>query len=196
MMKKNDLGYKLLKPIVISYFRIKYRPTVIGRENIPNEGPIILCGNHRHVMDQFNVLMATKRVVHYMAKEEYFEKRGAWFFRAVGCIKVDRRIKDDNAKSEAIDVLNDGGAIGIFPEGTRNKTIGTNDEVPLLPLKFGAVSFAQKTNASIVPFGTKGEYTGKKGKLVTKIGKPFKVNDIGLEEANELLRQKILELMQ
>src|SRR5574344_1632557 len=101
MMKKTEIGYKLLKPFVISYFKIKYRPTVIGKKNIPKSGAIILCGNHRHVMDQFNVLLATKRVVHYMAKEEYFESKGAWFFKAVGCIKVDRRIKDTEAKGEA-----------------------------------------------------------------------------------------------
>lgn len=192
----SEFGYKLLKPFVITRFKLKYHPTVLGKENIPNEGPIVICGNHRHKDDQYNIMMVTKRVIHYMAKEEYFEGKMAWFYRFVGCIKVDRRIHDENAKSEALDILNNNGALGIFPEGTRNKTFGTKDEVVMLPFKFGAVSLAQKTNALIVPFATTGEYTGKKGNLTTRIGKPFSINGMKLEDANKLLREKILELMQ
>lgn len=190
-----NLGYILLKPFFTIYYRIKYRPTVIGKENIPKKGPIILCGNHIHTHDQFNVLIVTNRVVHYMAKEEYFEGKQAWFFKLVRCIKVDRRKHDDEAKKIAIHILEKGGAVGIFPEGTRNKTIGTKDEVDLLPLKFGAVSLASKTGALIVPFGITGKYTGKKGNLTTRIGKPFSVSGMSLEEANDVLRQKIIKLM-
>ena len=190
-----DLGYKILKPFVITYYKIFYRPTVIGKENIPKEGPIILCGNHKHVHDQYNVIMVTKRVIHYMAKDEYFKGPHAWFYKLAGCISVDRSIHDEKAKRDALSVLYSGGAVGIFPEGTRNKTLGTKDEVDLLPFKFGAVSLAKKTNALIVPFGISGENTGKKGKLTTRIGKPFSVSNMDLESANDLLREKILKLM-
>ena len=190
-----DLGYKLLKPFVITYYRIFFRPTVIGKENIPKRGPIILCGNHKHVHDQYNVMMVTKRVIHYMAKDEYFKGPHAWFYKLAGCISVDRTIHDEKAKRDAMSVLNEGGAVGIFPEGTRNKTLGTPEEVDLLPFKFGAVSLAKKTNALIVPFGISGDYTGKKGKLTTRIGEPFSVKDMDLDEANALLREKILKLM-
>lgn len=193
---KGEWSYKVLRPFVKLYFKLKFHPTVYGSENIPAEGPIVVCGNHRHTHDQFNVMIVTKRVIHYMAKDEYFKKRGAWFFKAACCIPVDRTIHDETAKSKAREVLEQGGALGIFPEGTRNKTIGTKDEVVMLPFKFGAVSLAQKTNALIVPFATTGEYTGKKGNLVTRIGKPFSVQDMDLEKANDLLREKILELMQ
>ncbi len=193
---KGELGYKLLRPIVSLYYKIKYRPIVYGGENIPKEGPIVVCGNHRHTHDQFNVMIVTKRVIHYMAKDEYFKGKNAWFFKLACCIPVDRTIHDEHAKSEARKVLEQGGALGIFPEGTRNKTIGTPEEVVMLPFKFGAVSLAQKTNALIVPFATTGEYTGKKGKLTTRIGEPFSVEGMDLEKANKLLRQKILNLMQ
>ena len=142
-----------------------------------------------------NVMIVTRRVIHYMAKEEYFEGNFAWFFKLAGCIKVDRRIHDEEAKRIALDYLNKEEAVGIFPEGTRNKTLGTPDEVDLLPFKFGAVSLAKKSNALIVPFGISGEYTGRKGNLVCRIGKPFSVSDMELEDANELLREKILKLM-
>jgi len=191
-----DLGYRLLKPFVKLYFIIKFRPTIIGKENIPKSGPIILCGNHKHIHDQYNVMIVTKRIVHYMAKDEYFKGKTAWFYKLGGCISVDRSIHDENAKNEALNVLKSGGALGLFPEGTRNKTLGTKDEVDLLPFKYGAVSLAKKTNALIVPFGISGEYTGKKGKLTTRIGKPFSVSGMDLEQANNVLREKILKLMQ
>lgn len=56
-----------------------------------------------------------------MAKDEYFKSwKTRWFFKGVGCIPVDRTKKDANAVSSAIDTLNKGGVLGIFPEGTRN----------------------------------------------------------------------------
>lgn len=191
----NEVGYKILKPFVLTYFKLRFKPTVIGSENIPLEGPIILCGNHKHVHDQYNVMLCTKRVIHYMAKDEYFKGPYAWFYKMAGCIKVNRSIHDTDAKNEALEILNNSGALGIFPEGTRNKTLNTDSEVELLPFKFGAVSLAKKTNALIVPFAITGEYTGKKGNLTTRIGKPLDIKDLDLESANELLRKKILELM-
>lgn len=194
-MYKSELGYKLIKLLLKPIYILKCRPTVIGKENIPLKGPIILCSNHKHVLDQCNVIIATKRVIHYMAKEEYFENKWAWFFKFTGCIKVDRRIHDANAKGEALEILKEGKALGIFPEGTRNKTLGTKNEVDLLPFKYGAVSLAQKTGALIVPYGISGDYTGKKGKLTTRIGKPIDISGMSLDDANKLLRKKILELM-
>ena len=195
MIRFDEIGYKLLSPFVKIYFKTKFKPTIYGKENIPKSGPIILCGNHIHTHDQFNVLCVTNRVVHYMAKDEYFKGKNAWFFKLACCIPVDRTIKDENAKSKAREVLERGGALGIFPEGTRNKTFGTKDEVILLPFKFGAVSLAKKTGALIVPFGITGKYTGKDGKLTTRIGKPIDISNMELEEANELLRKNILKLM-
>ena len=191
-----EWGYKLLKPFVVIYFKLKFHPKVYGKENIPKSGPIIVCGNHRHTHDQYNVMLVTKRVIHYMAKDEYFKGKYKWFYKMAGCISVDRTIHDEKAKSEAMSVLERGGALGIFPEGTRNKTIGTAYEVDLLPFKYGAVSMAKKTGALIVRFGISGDYTGKKGKLTTRIGKPFSVGDMDLDEANRVLREKILKLMQ
>ena len=69
------------------------------------------------------------------------------------------------------------------------------DNSLLIPLKFGAVSFAKKTGAKIVPFGISGEYTGKKGNLVCNIGKPISVENLSLEEANTILSKSIIKLM-
>ena len=196
MIHRDEIGFKILTPIVKTYFKLFYKPTVYGAENIPETGPVIFCGNHKHTHDQFNVMIVTKRPIHYLAKDEYFKKwYTAWFFKMACCIPVDRSKKDENAKSKAREILERGSALGIFPEGTRNKTLGTPEEVDLLPLKFGAVSLAKKCNALIVPFGISGEYTGKNGNLTTRIGKPIDVSNMELEEANEVLRKNILKLM-
>jgi len=197
-MKKNrnrsnlpEFGYRLLKPILAPIFKFYYRPRVINKEVIPNDGPILIVGNHMHIMDQCSIIISTKRVVHYMAKKEYFDGKFAWFFKMVGCISVDRSIHDDVAKSQALEVLENGGAIGLFPEGTRNKT-----EAFLLPFKFGTVSMAKKTGATIVPFGVTGEYKFRSKNLTVRFGEPFKVGENEtLEEANKKLENVIGDLM-
>lgn len=194
-MEEHKTSYKIFKFILSPLYKFWYNPKIIGKENIPKDGPILLCGNHLHVMDQCNVMIVTKRMVHYMAKKEYFDGKFAWFFKAVGCISVNRQIKDTESKNHAIDLLNHGYAVGLFPEGTRNKTKGTPDEVDLLPFKYGAVSMATKTNAYIVPFGISGEYKFRSKNLVIKIGKPFKMGDMTYDEGNEKLRKSILNLI-
>ena len=188
---KGEIGYLLLTPIMRVLFRIYYNPKIINKEVIPKEGPILIVGNHKHIYDQCLTIMATKRVIHYMAKKEYFDGKMAWFFKLVGCIPVDRSIKDHNATDKALKVLNSGGAIGLFPEGTRNKT----KDVFLLPFKFGTVSMAKKTNATIIPFGLTGDYKFRSKNLTIRYGTPFKVGDMDLEDANKKLYEEVERLM-
>ncbi|NLL02092.1 MAG: 1-acyl-sn-glycerol-3-phosphate acyltransferase [Mollicutes bacterium] len=184
--------YKFIKGVLGGLFRVLYRPKIINKEVIPVEGPIIVAGNHVHLFDQNLAIMATKRMLHYMAKIEYFQNwKTAWFFKMAGCIPVNRQIKDENAKSKALDILNNGYALGVFPEGTRNKT-----NTFLLPFKFGVVSMAQKTGATIVPFAITGEYKiFKKNHLNIRFGEPFKVpKDMDLEKANQKLFDAVSSL--
>ncbi len=184
--------YKMLTPLMRFLFKIYYNPKIENKEAIPKEGPIIIVCNHKHVYDQCLAIMATKRPIHYMAKKEYFDGKLAWFFKLVGCIPVNRSIHDQGAKERAIAILNSGGAIGLFPEGTRNKT----SDILLLPLKFGAVSMAQKTNATIIPSALTGDYKFRSKNLILKFGKAFKVpKDMNLEEANNRLEKEIKSIM-
>ena len=187
---KNEFGYKLLTPLMRILFRLYYNPKIIGKENIPKSGSIVIACNHKHLFDQCLTIMATKRVIQYMAKKEYFEGNLSWFFRFVGCIPVDRSKKDKNAKERAIDVLNKGGAIGIFPEGTRNRF----KNKLLLDFKFGAVSLAKKTDSYVVPCAISGDYKFRSNNLMIRYGKPFKVNE-KLGDSNEKLRLEVERLL-
>ena len=106
----------------------------------------------------------------------------------MACIPVDRTIHDENAKVEAIDILKNDHVIGIFPEGTTNP----NDE--LLPFKFGAVSFAKKTNCYLVPFAIVGKYKLFRKSIKIVYGKPYKIKSDNLEKENDILRNKVIEL--
>lgn len=124
------IRYGITRTIGKPYFMKKFKPIIIGKENIPKNGPIILAGNHLHVLDQFPVICATKRVTHWMAKKEYFEGKQRAFFKQTGAICVDRQGNAKEAEIEAINYLNNGSAVGIFPEGTRNIT--KQDKYPIL----------------------------------------------------------------
>ncbi len=186
-----EWGYKLFKPILSPLFKFYYNPKIYNKDLIPKDGPILIVGNHKHIMDQCSIITSTKRVVHYMAKKEYFDGKFAWFFKSTGCISVNRSIHDEDAKSSALKVLENGGAIGLFPEGTRNKT-----DAFLLPFKFGTVSMAKKTGATIVPFGVTGDYKFRSKNLKVRFGEPFKIEENKtLEEANKKLEHVIGDLM-
>lgn len=90
---------------------------------------------------------------------------------------------------EAEEVLKNGGVIGIFPEGTRNRT-----KEDLLPFKKGAVNFAKHTSALIVPAAITGQYKIFGNSLKIIFGKPYKVIDDDLDKENEKLKNKILKL--
>lgn len=187
----NMFGFNFLKYSLGWLFKLWYPYKVVNKKVIPEEGPILVCGNHIHLMDQCLAILSTKRPLHYMAKIEYFRSaKTRWFFKLAGCIPVNREIHDDNAKSAALDVLNKGLALGIFPEGTRNKT-----KELLQPFKFGAVSMAKKTNATIVPFAITGTYKFRTKDLKITFGEPFKVGDMELDEANEKLYNIILDII-
>lgn len=190
MIIKTPILYKIGKFILGPIFKLYYNPKIINKEVIPKNGPILIVGNHKHVYDQCLTIIATKRFINYMAKKEYFDSKLAWFFKGTGCISVDRSKKDDNATNKALEILNNNGAVGLFPEGTRNKT-----KEFLLPFKFGTVSMAKKTNATIVPFGLTGDYKFRSKNLTVRYGTPFKVDNMTLEEANNKLYKEVEKLM-
>ena len=191
-MKKDKMyGFRFFRFVLGIIFKLYYNPKIVNKEYIPKDGSILVVGNHKHLYDQCLPIISTKRPIHYMAKKEYFDnKKVAWFFKLAGCIPVDRSIKDDKATNAALKVLEDGNALGLFPEGTRNKT----KEV-LLPFKYGAVSLAHKTNSYLVPFAITGEYKFRSKDLTVTFSKPYKVKSNDLDKENKKLEKTILNLL-
>lgn len=189
-MKKNKmLGFRFFKGLLGIFFLIFFRPKIVGREKIPKDGGVILAGNHRHIFDPCMPILSTKRPVHYMAKKELFNSPIGWFFKVVGCIPVDRGHDNTESKEAALEVLREGEVLGIFPEGTRNKSLKG-----LLPFKYGAVSMSNKSGALIVPFAITGKYRLFNNKLTVRFGEGFVASD-DLERANKRLVSEIEELI-
>lgn len=189
---KRFIVYKMLDPILRIYLRIVYNPIVIGKENIPKSGSVVLCGNHTNNLDAILLAYSNHRVVRYLTKSELHTGIKKYFFESVGSIPVHRKRKDPDAVNKAVEVLNEGGLIGIFPEGTINRTSDI-----IMPFKYGAVSMASKTNSLIIPFSITGKYNKfSKKRIKLTIGKPYKINDKNnLEKENERLMKKVIKLI-
>ncbi len=188
--KPRTWGFRLLAPLLLSIFKFYYSPKVFGKGNIPKKGAVVICSNHKHVLDQCLAALATHRPINYMAKSEYFKGKFAWFFKLTGCICVNRNGHDEDAKSSANAVLSNGGALGIFPEGTRNKTDNLLGE-----FKYGAASLACKNEAYMVPVAVTGEYKFRSKTLCSRIGEPFSTKGMTVEEANKRLHCEIVKLI-
>ena len=189
-MKENKKLYKTLKAICKILLKILYRPKVQGAENIPKQGAIILVGNHKHAFDAPLVMTNTDRIVHYMAKESLFKGIHGKLLESIGIIKVYRTRSNPKAVIEAVDILKNGGVVGIFPEGTRNKT-----EQELLKFRHGAVAIAKQANVPIVPFAIRGDYKLFQKGLTIEFGKPVDIAQLETEEANNYIKNEVLQLL-
>ena len=189
-MKENQKLYKIAKAIYSKLLKVLYNPTTKGTKNIPEKGPIIIVGNHKHAFDPIMVMSNTNRTIHYMAKESLFKGIHGKILESIGTIKIHRNKSNPIAIKEAEEILKQGGAVGIFPEGTRNRT---NQE--LLKFRHGAVEIAKKTNTPIIPFAIKGDYKLFKKGISIEFGKPIKISHMEVEEANNYIRNEVLNIL-
>ncbi|MEB3368502.1 lysophospholipid acyltransferase family protein [Saccharopolyspora mangrovi] len=150
--------YAVSKRMVGAVARSVYRPKVIGAEKVPTTGPVILAPNHLAVLDSFIVPLVLPRPVAFLAKAEYFQGSGLkggltkWLFTSLGAIPVERG--RGRAAMEAIgaaeQVLRDGGAFGIHPEGTRSP------DGRLYRGRTGVARLTLSTGAPVVPVALTG----------------------------------------
>tara|TARA_B100000953_G_scaffold270426_1_gene240696 strand:- start:1522 stop:2145 length:624 start_codon:yes stop_codon:yes gene_type:complete len=123
-----------------------FRPRYLDRDKIPVEGPLIIAANHLSHIDPAFIMTATKRPVSYLSKKEHFDSRlRRLIFKQVGVIPVDREAGGIEGLKEAIKILKNDGAIGIFPEGTRSK------DGKMGQGKTGVARLAAMTGAAVVP---------------------------------------------
>ena len=168
---KEPILYRIVSPIIKILFNFIFKPTYIGLENIPKEGKCILVGNHTSNLDCLLLISSTKRTIHFLAKDSLIKGFKKIIFQNMGIIPVNRKIHDKNALNSAIDILNENKVIGIFPEGTINKT----DDI-IMPFKIGAVKMASTTNSTLVPFTIKNKYKVFKKSVILEFYKPYKIN--------------------
>lgn len=186
--KYNIKFYKSIKKLLTMPMKLVFNTKVTGLENIPDK-PYILAGNHKNMFDVVILITSIDDEIHFMAKKELFKlKILRSIFSKMGAFPVDRNNVDIKAIKESLRVLKSGEVLGIFPEGTRNKT----DSI-LLPFKEGVSSIASKTKVPIVPFGIGGEF--KRNKLRLNIGEPIDINEIEKEKQKEYLEEKVKELI-
>lgn len=113
----------MVKILLTPIFRLLWRVRVEGASQIPATGPVVLAPNHVSFLDSFFLPLVVRRRVTFVAKAEYFDSwKTAWFFRAVGQIPMRREggSASERALAAARDVLESGGVLGIYPEGTRS----------------------------------------------------------------------------
>lgn len=147
--------YRTLELTVAPVLRLAYRPEITGLEHVPRHGSVILAGNHISFSDEIFTPLAARRQVTYLAKAEYFDAPGlrgkamAAFFNGLGHVPVDRESTRAAAASIEIcvDVLAQGRAFGIFPEGTRSP------DGQLYKFRTGVSRVALRTGAPVVPVG-------------------------------------------
>ncbi|MFJ4843479.1 lysophospholipid acyltransferase family protein [Streptomyces sp. NPDC088746] len=138
-----------------------FRPRVLGAWRVPATGPVILAVNHAHNLDGPMLMGTAPRPVHFLIKKEAFVGPLDPFLRGIGQLKVDRTTVDRNAITRALGVLDDGGVLGIFPEGTRG-------EGDFASLRAGLAYFAVRGGAPIVPVAVLGS-TERRGRLISAL---------------------------
>ena len=114
--------YAILQIFFKTLFSVFFRARVIGKENMPADGPIILAANHRSNWDPPFLATYLDRPVSYMAMQELFEVPGlGWAITRCHSFPVKRGAADRGAIKAALQALKNGSCVGLFPEGTRSK---------------------------------------------------------------------------
>ncbi|MET8248814.1 lysophospholipid acyltransferase family protein [Streptomyces sp. NPDC005202] len=178
-----------------------WRPRVLGAWKVPATGPAILAVNHSHIIDGPMVMGVAPRPVHFLIKKEAFVGPLDPFLTGIGQVKVDRDTTDRTAITRALGVLENGGVLGIFPEGTRG-------EGDFSSLRAGLAYFAVRSGAPVVPVAVLGS-SERRGRLIKRLpplrsrvdvvfGDPFEAGDgsgrrtrRALDEATERIQKQL-----
>lgn len=176
----------ILKILFIPLFRIN----IEGLENIDENDKIIVCANHKSLLDPIFLAIALPRDLYFMAKKELFDVpilKSA--LKSLGAFPVDRFGRDLKALRYSVSLLKDSKTLGIFPEGTRV------DESKRENVKDGVAFIAIKSDADIVPVEIVSSYKPfKKTNILVK--QPIRVNDFKSmqnKDAMKLMTDKVYE---
>jgi 1-acyl-sn-glycerol-3-phosphate acyltransferase len=187
--------YDFAKSVVYGVFKPLYRVEASGKENIPENGGVLLCSNHINNIDPILVGMMASRPVHFMAKEELFTVPVLGkLVPHLNAFPVKRGMSDREALRKGLAILKEGKVLGLFPEGTRSKTGELGKGLA------GAGFFALRTDAQIVPCAIIGPYKPF-NKVKVVYGKPIDLTGLrenkgSAEQATELIMSEIRKLIE
>jgi 1-acyl-sn-glycerol-3-phosphate acyltransferase len=158
------MKHLVVGPILLSIFR----PWVIGLENVPKSGAVVLATNHLSFIDSIFLPLVVARPVVFLAKSEYFTGKGlkGWatrvFFQAAGQLPIDRSggKASEASLNTGLKVLSEGSILGIYPEGTRSpdgKLYRGRTGVARMVLESGVpvVPVAMIGTEHVMPIGTR-----------------------------------------
>lgn len=192
--------YSLMRPAANILLKAKYKIVYIGRKNLPKDGGYIIAANHITALDPVMISAGCDLPLHFMAKSEVFRyKLIGWAMTQLNAFPVDRSRFDEDAINYAINIVNGGNVLGIFPEGTRSP-----DFTPKKG-KGGACYIAKVCKCDVVPVSI---YTSDRARTGTKItvrfGKPIRHEELkfdpdstrmkDLRHATSLIMERITEL--
>ncbi|MED5017688.1 lysophospholipid acyltransferase family protein [Paenibacillus chibensis] len=179
--------YVFCRGVLRILFDFMYRLEAVGTENIPEEGGVLLCSNHKSLLDPIAVGIKVRRQVKFMAKEELFKIPVlGWLITQFGAFPVKRGGVSKDSFKTSLKILRGGEIMGIFPEGTRHSDSGA--------AKKGAASFALRSGAAVVPAAIVGDYKFLR-KMRVIYGKPIDLSEFAAmdsSEAVELVTGKIM----
>ena len=162
---------------------------VTGQENVPASGALIIVSNHQSNVDPSVLGACVPRRIRFLAKESIFRGPIAkWFLTAYGAFPLNRQGVDVRSYRWSLEWLGSGGALALFPEGTRSKG-------QLIKATVGVARLVHKTNATLLPVGIEGtERMGSvfrmfspTGKIRVNIGEPFSLPRIDGKVSREEL---------
>jgi len=133
--------YYVVRALCWLLLKVFWRMEIIGIENLPESGGLIIASNHVSYLDP-----AVLGKIYFIAKKEVFKYTFVSFIlKSLNAFPIDRENVDMIAFKKAINILKEEKVLGIFPEGTRS----SNGE--LQELKLGVIKIAIKTGIPILP---------------------------------------------
>jgi len=138
--------YAILKPLAVALMRAWFGLRVRGVEHIPSSGPALIVSNHQSILDPPVIGGAARRQIYFLAKAELFRiPVFGPLIRAVHARPVRREGSDPGALRTAAQLLAEGKALLVFPEGTRSL------DGRIGPAKPGVGMLAVTSGAPVVP---------------------------------------------
>jgi 1-acyl-sn-glycerol-3-phosphate acyltransferase len=184
--------WRLIRVVVRIIVAIVFDVHTVGRQNVPETGPLIIASNHLSWADVPLIPAFLKRRVVYMAKEETFKAKGGWFVRFLGAFPVKRGEADRQSLRTAEEQLKAGRILSIFPEGTRSKihTLGQAHA--------GMGMIALRSGAPVLPvaiYGSEHSFKKFRPRITIIYGEPMSLTPKGKKITREDIDQSTEQVM-